>query len=396
MKLGYDLKIKDKFIPNGTPPKVIELMKSKDNPLSVFHDGCFIEEFKLQSPVYQQIHILDSYDFIEKNYEEKLVSEYIDENYYYPVSPFGTANGFIGLSGTQINYEFTDSISDKVLQDIKKGFCQILIDKVSEGHPYYKHWVEKLHYILDNKKIPRDKVIFATSNNRFLDDYKKDFDERINIIETTHHELEILLTYNFVGGWTNDTEVKRSKHFISLNHGEKVHRTSLINTITNNGFSDKGYFSYVDKGIYLDIGHDDDRQGDNDVLVKWFTGLNDMYADAYFNFTTETLFHEPSIRLSEKIFKPVLYQQPFIMYSAPHMLKKFKEIGYRTFDKWFDESYDDEVDDEKRLNILNNEVKRLCSMSLDEVDKIYHETKEILNHNLNHLLNLKNRLKLPL
>ena len=41
MKLGYDLKLKDidteigfSFVPNGTPPQVIELMKDMESPLT--------------------------------------------------------------------------------------------------------------------------------------------------------------------------------------------------------------------------------------------------------------------------------------------------------------------------------------------------------------------------
>ena len=62
MKLGYDLKIKDSFVPNGTPPKVIDIMRTKDNPISVFYNGCYMDEFKLQSPVYQQLHIFSFHD----------------------------------------------------------------------------------------------------------------------------------------------------------------------------------------------------------------------------------------------------------------------------------------------------------------------------------------------
>ena len=161
MKLGYELKLKDSFVPNGTPPKVIDIRKTKDDPWRVFYNGCYIDEFKLQSPVYQQLHILDWYDASKTPYEERLVDDLVDEKYYYAVSPFGTANGFIGLSNTQINWDFTNSISQKVLGDIEKGLCKIVIDKVSEGHPYQKHWIEKLHSLLENKNIPRDKVIFV-------------------------------------------------------------------------------------------------------------------------------------------------------------------------------------------------------------------------------------------
>ena len=82
MKLGYELKLKDSFAPNGTPPKVIDIMKTKDDP-SVFYNGCYIDEFKLQSPVYQQLHILDWYDPSKTPHEERLVDDLVDENITY-------------------------------------------------------------------------------------------------------------------------------------------------------------------------------------------------------------------------------------------------------------------------------------------------------------------------
>ena len=78
------------------------------------------------------------------------------------------------------------------------------------------------------------------------------------------------------------------------------------------------------------------------------------------------------------------------------MLKKLRQLGYKTFSEWIDESYDEEVDDEKRLNILNNEVIRLCSLPLSDVRKIFLETREVSEHNIKHLFDLKNRMKLPL
>ena len=397
IKLGYELKIKDIFVPNGTPPEVLSIMKSIDNPSDVFAKGCFIEQLGLQTPVYPQIHILDSYDYKNIGYDEALVNDIQDEFYYYPIAPFGTANGFIGVSKkNQINYNFTNSISKKVLTDIQNGNCKILIDKVSEGHPFCEDWIEQLHELLYEKNIPKDKVIYATSNLRFLDDYKKRHDDRIEIIHSNHNELEIILTYDFVGGWNNKTDVKRNKHFISLNHSNKIHRTSLVNNLLKNNYSDIGHFSYVSKGIFLDIKDYEDREGDNDVLTKWFIGLNDLYADSYWNFTTETLFEDPAIRFSEKIFKPILYQQPFLLYGTPHMLKKFKNLGYKTFSKWIDESYDDELNHTKRLVKLNEQVNYICSLKLSEIHEMYIEMKDILNHNYNHLFALKDRIVLPL
>ena len=122
IKLGYEQKVKDIFVPNGTPPEVLSIMKSIDNPSDVFKKGCFIEQLGLQTPVYPQIHILDSYDYKNIRYDEALVNDIKDEFYYYPIAPFGTANGFIGVSKkNQINYNFTNYISQKVLTDIQNG-----------------------------------------------------------------------------------------------------------------------------------------------------------------------------------------------------------------------------------------------------------------------------------
>ena len=50
IKLGYEQKVKDIFVPNGTPPEVLSIMKSIDNPSDVFKEGCFIEQLGLQTP----------------------------------------------------------------------------------------------------------------------------------------------------------------------------------------------------------------------------------------------------------------------------------------------------------------------------------------------------------
>ena len=49
--------------------------------------------------------------------------------------------------------------------------------------------------------------------------------------------------------------------------------------------------------------------------------------------------------------------------------------------KWIDESYDLELNHGKRMGMVVNEIKKLCSMSIDELRGWYQNLIPILEHN---------------
>ena len=69
---------------------------------------------------------------------------------------------------------------------------------------------------------------------------------------------------------------------------------------------------------------------------------------------------------------------PFDHYEFMY-LKKLKEMGFKTFDKWWDESYDDEIDDTIRMQKVLNLIESLNNSIL--LQKIYEESKDIVMHN---------------
>ena len=189
---------------------------------------------------------------------------------------------------------------------------------------------------------------------------------------------------------------------MSFNRAEKPHRSKLVNFLESENLLDKGYVSYKPKKLYLDT--DFNRYSDNPISVssnraleavndsKWFMSGNEIYLDSYINVTTETFFVEPALRFSEKTFKPIVYQQPFILYSTPFSLKHLRSVGYKTFNPFIDESYDEIEDNTDRLIALNNEVKRLCNLPIEEIHEWYVDIKEILIHNFNHFKNTLDRI----
>jgi hypothetical protein len=105
---------------------------------------------------------------------------------------------------------------------------------------------------------------------------------------------------------------------------------------------------------------------------------------ALWHIVTETVYFEPKLHLTEKIFKPIVARRPFILAAAPGNLAYLKSYGFRTFDQWIDESYDQEPDHYIRIEMITAEIKRLCLLDPADLKQMHREMQEVLEHNFNH------------
>lgn len=134
---------------------------------------------------------------------------------------------------------------------------------------------------------------------------------------------------------------------------------------------------------------------DEGITPTTYYGINkEAHSNTFVNIVTETQISSETIFLSEKIFKPIYSLQPFIMIGSPNSLKKLKELGFKTFDKWWDESYDEETDFTKRFEKIIDVMEIISEWSLDECYKITQEMQTILNHNFDVLFKNKEEIKL--
>lgn len=112
----------------------------------------------------------------------------------------------------------------------------------------------------------------------------------------------------------------------------------------------------------------------------WITPQH--YNDSYFNITAETFWAQQQEYYTEKITKPVLFQQPFILLGSAHTLSAFRQRGFKTFHPYIDESYDYESDPLQRLRMVIDQIDRLCKMDTEQLHKWYHgPIKPIVEHN---------------
>lgn len=109
-----------------------------------------------------------------------------------------------------------------------------------------------------------------------------------------------------------------------------------------------------------------------------------LWQSALFHVVSETVFYEPKLHLTEKIFKPIVSMRPFILVGAPGNLEYLRSYGFETFDRWIDESYDKILDPGLRLESITNELVKVSQLSPNQLADMHHEMKPLLEHNKQH------------
>jgi hypothetical protein len=276
----------------------------------------------------------------------------------------------------------------------------------------------KIHIIEANHMLESSVDIY----NYVLDDnYNKNLDEVFPYKQSFVNKQDL----------DDMRDTIREKYFLCYNRVIREYRLALVAMIYKMGLQDKGIISLGAKevdtafgGIWPDYISDfieDKKQNeivsdavkkikllypidaDSDIDANWiykdgerwggavgqWSNFSHQYKRIYFNIVTESCYYEDCIYMSEKIFKPISNLVPFIIVSNPFFLAKLREIGYKTFSPWIDESYDEEVDNDKRFFMILDEIKRLCSMTKEEIHKWYYEMKDILLYNQEHFVSYK-------
>lgn len=107
-------------------------------------------------------------------------------------------------------------------------------------------------------------------------------------------------------------------------------------------------------------------------------------ADSLIYLVTETIATTKRHHLTEKTFKPICLQMPFVLVSTPGSLAYLRSYGFRTFGDIWDESYDNEQDDQLRIEKIARLLKSLDDMTVEQRQAIHQQTLEIVEHNYNH------------
>ena len=114
------------------------------------------------------------------------------------------------------------------------------------------------------------------------------------------------------------------------------------------------------------------------------THVDEFYTNAYWNIVCEThlnLDGTTGTFITEKTWKPIRHQQPFVIIGTFGTLKHLQDLGYMTFDGIIDESYDYIKHDRSRYEQVQRIIHNLASKSNNELQEINQQVKPIVEHN---------------
>ena len=119
------------------------------------------------------------------------------------------------------------------------------------------------------------------------------------------------------------------------------------------------------------------------IDASWPNNSGPNY-DAFWHIVTETVFYYDKLHLTEKIFKPIVSKQPFMLLAAPGNLAYLKSYGFKTFDSIIDESYDTITDNDLRTQAVVKQLHWYCNLTPDEKTSVIQQLESIIQHNFNH------------
>lgn len=86
----------------------------------------------------------------------------------------------------------------------------------------------------------------------------------------------------------------------------------------------------------------------------------EAYVDTYFSVVTETIYDYPHTFRTEKIWKPMIMEHPFVVAANAGYYRDLHEAGFRTFGHLIDESFDSIQDSQQRLDRIVDTIQDIC------------------------------------
>ena len=112
-----------------------------------------------------------------------------------------------------------------------------------------------------------------------------------------------------------------------------------------------------------------------------------LFKHTFLNVVNETHQQDDLVFITEKTYRSINYCRPFIINGDKGSLRYLKDMGFMTFNKFWDESYDDEISDHARIVKIIDIVKEITSRTETELLALFQDMLPILEHNYNVLKN---------
>ena len=150
-----------------------------------------------------------------------------------------------------------------------------------------------------------------------------------------------------------------------------LYNKSNLDLVKNFQKNTKSFINFVDSSNLADKEKSGNFQ--NSLLQKAFLWV-----------ATESTVTHPEPFVTEKTFKAIVAQRPFVVFGDVGSLQYVKNLGFKTFVDFWDESYDNIINIEDRANAIVDIIDNISNLSLPELQDMCNKMASILEHNFLH------------
>lgn len=316
-------------------------------------------------------------------------------------SPENWIGGRYGKSEIERNLpDFFSKLSEKYLNDLQNKKAFLLFDSSQEG--YFDYFIfDYFHSKCLEYNISQTQIIYVSGNSaiedRLVDWSKKNsIKDLIQVIPYSHFEFDIS---EVVRNRTDLNLTKIPNFQDQLDYKSKnIDNIKIYNFLNKKPRHHRIWFYYMLKKYDLlkhglvsmnSFNTSSDIMIDSSILSKekieyalkdlptyaygvsneiesfrfYMDNLNEQATlDSWFSIVSEAQYEDrqETVFLSEKVFKPIACQHPFVILGNKGSLKELKKLGYKTFHDLIDESYDN-LNSNDRFHAIKDIINALKS-----------------------------------
>ena len=177
--------------------------------------------------------------------------------------------------------------------------------------------------------------------------------------------------------------------FLYLNKQSRAHRKKLYEELLNKGILENSLhtrwpFRKLPAEYELPWAQDYPQYGmDQDIYEK-------PYNDTACSIVAETNDNDYEVFMTEKIWKPIIAQQLFVVHGNYLYLQKLRDMGFRTFNNYFEEAYDLDRNPNMRIDTIVDVCDRLRDAPWQD---IYLQSQALRQYNFDNFFNEKSLSK---
>ena len=102
------------------------------------------------------------------------------------------------------------------------------------------------------------------------------------------------------------------------------------------------------------------------------------YNDTVCSIVSETNDNDYEVFMTEKIWKPIIAGHVFVVHGNHLYLQKLREMGFKTFSKYFDETYDLERNQDRKVHKITETIRQVQMLNAQD---LYLNSKSLRQHN---------------